>query len=184
MKRLFDLCCASLALVILSPIMLIVALAVYWQDRGPVFFLQRRTGLHGTEFGMFKFRSMCVDAERQGGYSTLDGDPRITPVGRFIRRTSLDELPQIINVIKGDMSIVGPRPDVPEQKSLYLAKEWTLRHQVRPGITGLAQATLRSAATPMQRKEMDLRYAQTAGMALDLKIIAMTIKQVLTKGGN
>lgn len=164
--------------------MIIVALAVYLQDRGPIFFVQKRTGLNGSEFGMFKFRSMCIDAELKGGYSTLDGDPRITTIGRLIRRTSLDELPQIINVIKGDMSIVGPRPDVPAQKTLYQVEEWTLRHQVRPGITGLAQATLRSVATPDQRKEMDLKYARGASLALDLKIIALTCKQILIKGGN
>jgi lipopolysaccharide/colanic/teichoic acid biosynthesis glycosyltransferase len=184
MKRLTDIFLAGLALLVMSPFMLIVALAVYLHDRGPVFFKQRRVGLGGAEFGMYKFRSMTVDAESRGGYSTADGDPRITPVGRFIRRTSLDELPQIINVLMGDMSIVGPRPDVPAQKQLYREDEWALRNSVRPGITGLAQATLRSEATTEQRKELDLAYAKTSSMFLDMKIITMTFKQVLTKGGN
>jgi lipopolysaccharide/colanic/teichoic acid biosynthesis glycosyltransferase len=184
MKRLIDIFLAGLALLVMSPFMLAVALAVYLHDRGPVFFKQRRVGLGGVEFGMYKFRSMIIDAESRGGYSTADGDPRITPVGRFIRRTSLDELPQIINVLMGDMSIVGPRPDVLAQKPLYSNDEWVLRTSVRPGITGLAQAKLRSEATTEQRKELDLAYANTSSIFLDLKIIAMTFKQVLTKGGN
>lgn len=184
MKRLIDVFLASLALLVMSTFMLAVALAVYLHDRGPVFFKQRRVGLRGIEFGMYKFRSMTVDAESRGGYSTSDGDPRITPVGRFIRRTSLDELPQLINVLMGDMSIVGPRPDVPAQKSLYREDEWMLRNSVRPGITGLAQATLRSEATPEQRKALDLNYARMANLGLDMKIVAWTCKQILTKGGN
>lgn len=184
MKKLLDVFLAGLALLLMSPFMLIVASAIYLNDRGPVFFKQRRVGLGGVEFGMYKFRSMTVDAESRGGYATVDGDPRITPVGRFIRRTSLDELPQIINVLMGDMSIVGPRPDVPAQKPLYREDEWVLRNSVRPGITGLAQATLRSEATPEQRKALDLNYARTANLGLDIKIIALTCKQILTKGGN
>lgn len=184
MKRLIDVFLAGLALLVMSPFMLMVALAVYLHDLGPVFFKQKRVGLRGVEFEMYKFRSMTVDAENRGGYSTADGDPRITPVGRFIRRTSLDELPQIINVLKGDMSIVGPRPDVPAQKSLYREDEWCLRNSVRPGITGLAQAKLRSEATTEQRKDLDLAYAITSNIFLDIKIIAMTFRQVLTKGGN
>lgn len=184
MKRLIDVSLAGLALLVMSPLMLMVALAVYLHDRGPVFFKQVRVGLDGVEFGMYKFRSMTVNAESRGGYSTADGDPRITSVGRFIRRTSLDELPQIVNVFFGDMSIVGPRPDVPAQKSLYTHDEWLLRNSVKPGITGLAQATLRSAATPEQRKALDLSYARAASVLLDFKIIAMTFKQILTKGGN
>lgn len=184
MKGLIDVSLAGLALLVMSPFMLMVALAVYLHDRGPVFFKQRRVGLGGVEFGMFKFRSMTVDAESRGGYSTAVGDQRITPVGRFIRRTSLDELPQIINVLMGDMSIVGPRPDVPAQKHLYREDEWVLRNSVRPGITGLAQATLRSEPTSEQRKALDLNYARTASLGLDMKIIALTCKQILTKGGN
>lgn len=184
MKRGFDFLAAGIALLVLCPVMLAVALAVYLSDRGPVLFRQVRVGLGGTPFGMYKFRSMVRDAESRGGFSTADGDPRITRVGRFIRRTSLDELPQLFNVLKGDMSVVGPRPDVPAQEALYLPAQWRLRCAVRPGITGLAQATRRSAATPEQRTELDLHYAREAGMALDLKIIAMTVRQVFTKGGN
>lgn len=184
MKRLLDVLLSALALIALSPAMLLVAAAIYRFDRGPIFFKQKRVGLRGREFGMYKFRSMVTDAEQRGGYSTRAQDPRITPVGRFIRRTSLDELPQLINVLLGDMSVVGPRPDVPAQKALYSEEEWRIRNSVRPGITGLAQATLRSAATPEQRKALDLQYAREGSVGFDIKIIIMTIKQVLTKGGN
>lgn len=184
MKRIFDLALASMALLLISPLLLLTAIAIRLDSPGPVFFRQQRVGRHGKPFGILKFRSMVVDAAKLGSHMTADNDPRITRVGRFIRRTSLDELPQLINVLYGDMSLVGPRPDVPAQKGDYTEEEWAVRHSVRPGITGLAQATLRSAATPEQRKEMDLRYAQTASLAQDLRIILMTVKQVLTKGGN
>ncbi len=184
MKRLFDLILASAALLVLSPLLLGVMLAIYLGDRGPVFFKQMRVGRHGVPFGMYKFRSMVIDAERRGGYSTTAGDPRITPVGRFIRRTSIDELPQLLNVITGEMSLVGPRPDVPAQQSLYSEQAWQLRCAVKPGITGLAQATSRSAATHELRTELDLQYAREASLGLDIKIIAMTVRQVITKGGN
>ena len=103
-------------------------------------------------------------------------------VGKFIRKTSIDELPQLINVLAGDMSLVGPRPDVPAQRAQYTLEEWTIRHRVRPGITGLAQATLRSDATPSQRLEMDLRYVRERSLWLDTKIILRTVGQLLGKG--
>jgi lipopolysaccharide/colanic/teichoic acid biosynthesis glycosyltransferase len=127
---------------------------------------------------------MVVNAEKLGGYSTLDNDSRITPVGRFIRRSSIDELPQLINVLKGEMSIVGPRPDVLKQKSEYSDEEWLKRLSVKPGITGLAQATLRSSATPEQRKRLDLDYVEQQSMWLDIKVIILTLKQVVFRGGN
>jgi lipopolysaccharide/colanic/teichoic acid biosynthesis glycosyltransferase len=184
MKRTIDILLAVLVMLLLGPFMLLVALSVYASDQGPIFFKQRRVGLHGAQFSIYKFRSMKTDAERLGGYSTAVGDPRITRVGRFIRRTSLDELPQIINVLRGQMSMVGPRPDVPAQQSLYSDAEWRLRHSVKPGITGLAQATVRSSATHAERTELDLRYARESNMRLDLKILVMTFMQVVTKGGN
>ena len=113
-----------------------------WKAAFPVLFRQTRLGLHGREFGMFKFRSMVKNAASIGPYFTSDNDPRITRVGRFIRRTSIDELPQILNVLRGDMSLVGPRPDVPAQRALYSDADWAQRCSVRPGITGLAQALL------------------------------------------
>lgn len=184
MKRAFDVLISVLAMMLLGPVFVAIALAIHLSDRGPIFFRQRRVGLNGKEFQIYKFRSMVLDAERLGGYSTADGDARITPIGRLIRRTSIDELPQLLNVIKGDMSLVGPRPDVPAQRELYSAQEWTLRHRVRPGITGLAQATLRSAATLDERKRLDLEYAANPGLVRDFLIILMTFRQVFGKGGN
>ena len=153
-------------------------------DGGPSFFGQIRVGKDGRTFRMWKFRSMIVNADRVGGYSTLNGDSRITPVGRVIRRTSLDELPQLLNVLIGDMSIVGPRPDVPAQRGLYTDEEWSIRQSVRLGITGLAQSIVRSDATAEQRKALDLEYAKNVSMGLDIRIILMTFKQVIFKGGN
>ncbi len=173
-----------MALFILMPLLLIIAALISLQDAGPSLFGQQRVGKNGRIFLMWKFRSMVINAESLGGFSTADRDPRITPIGRFIRRTSLDELPQLLNVLVGDMSIVGPRPDVPAQRGLYTEDEWMLRNCVRPGITGLAQSTMRSEATTEQRKAMDLEYAKNVSLALDAQIILMTIKQVIFKGGN
>lgn len=184
MKRLLDILIASVSLILLFPVLLLVAAGMRLEDGGPVFFRQMRVGRGGREFLMVKFRSMVVDATLRGGFSTADGDPRITRVGRFIRSTSLDELPQLVNVLIGDMSVVGPRPDVPAQRDLYEASEWSRRHAVRPGITGLAQATLRSDATPEQRKTMDLEYAGQVSFWLDMKIILLTFRQVFGRGGN
>jgi len=184
MKRFLDILIASVTLIILSPVLLVVGAAVLLDDGCPVFFRQVRVGRGGREFRMLKFRSMVVDAALRGGFSTAPGDPRITRVGRLIRRTSLDELPQLLNVLTGDMSLVGPRPDVPAQRPLYEETEWMLRHAVRPGITGLAQAMLRSNATLDQRKMLDLEYARQASVWLDIRIILLTFRQVIAKGGN
>jgi lipopolysaccharide/colanic/teichoic acid biosynthesis glycosyltransferase len=183
-KRLVDIVLSLMALFILMPLLLIIAALISLQDAGPSLFGQQRVGKNGRIFLMWKFRSMVINAESLGGFSTADRDPRITPIGRFIRRTSLDELPQLLNVLVGDMSIVGPRPDVPAQRGLYTEDEWMLRNCVRPGITGLAQSTMRSEATTEQRKAMDLEYAKNVSLALDAQIILMTIKQVIFKGGN
>jgi len=171
-------------LVLTSPAMGIIALMIYLHDRGPVFYRQVRLGLGGKPFGILKFRSMVLDADKIGSYATADNDPRITRLGRILRRTSLDELPQLINVLRGDMSIVGPRPDVPAQSSLYSADAFAKRHSVRPGITGLAQARLRSAATQEERITLDLSYVDQASVLFDLKIMLWTVRQVLFKGGN
>jgi lipopolysaccharide/colanic/teichoic acid biosynthesis glycosyltransferase len=183
-KRLIDILLSMMALVIFMPLLLIIAALIRLQDAGPSLFGQQRVGKDGRIFRMWKFRSMVINAESLGGFSTVDRDPRVTPIGRFVRRTSLDELPQLLNVLFGDMSIVGPRPDVPAQRSLYTEDEWIARHSVRPGITGLAQSTMRSDATTDQRKAMDLEYAKNVSLALDARIILMTIKQVILKGGN
>jgi len=184
MKRLFDIAASLCALLLLSPLLLVTALAVAVESGFPVLFRQTRMGLQGRAFGMYKFRSMVKDAASIGPYFTAANDPRITRVGRFIRRTSLDELPQLINVMLGDMSLVGPRPDVPEQRSLYTEADWAQRCSVRPGITGLAQALYRSDSTEAQRLEADLRYTREASLWLDLKICWWTVKRLGGRGAN
>jgi len=184
MKRLLDLLAALAALVLLAPLLAAVALAVLFESGRPVLFRQTRVGLGGREFGMYKFRSMVRDAAAIGPYFTSQNDPRVTRVGRFVRRTSLDELPQLFNVLAGDMSLVGPRPDVPAQRSLYSDEQWAVRCSVRPGITGLAQAKLRSTATPQERLDLDLRYAREHSLWLDLRILAWTLGRLSGKGAN
>jgi lipopolysaccharide/colanic/teichoic acid biosynthesis glycosyltransferase len=179
MKRVLDVSLSLLALVFLSPLLVAAAAAVALESGRPVLFRQTRLGLGGREFGMYKFRSMVKNASAIGPYHTAAGDPRITKVGRVLRRTSIDELPQLLNVLAGDMSLVGPRPDVPAQRALYRESDWVQRCSVRPGITGLAQALLRSQATEAQRLELDLRYAREHNLWLDLRIIGWT----LARGG-
>lgn len=184
MKRLMDIVLSLVALVLLSPVLVLAALAIILDSGLPVLFRQTRIGLAGREFGMYKFRSMVRDAASVGPYFTQDGDPRITRVGRFLRRSSIDELPQIINVLAGDMSLVGPRPDVPAQRELYSAADWAQRCSVRPGITGLAQAIIRSEGTPQERLALDLRYTREAGVWLDIKIMFWTLGRLGGKGSN
>lgn len=184
MKRLTDIVLSLMALTLLAPVLLLAALAVVLDSGLPVLFKQTRVGLGGREFGMFKFRSMVKNAASIGPYFTEVSDPRITPVGRFIRRISVDELPQIINVLLGDMSLVGPRPDVPVQRGMYTAAQWDERCSVRPGITGLAQALIRSEGTQEQRLALDLRYAREASLWFDLKIMWWTLARLTGKGSN
>lgn len=184
MKRLMDLLVAGIALLLLSPILLATAIAIVVEDGRPVLFRQVRVGRGGREFGMYKFRSMVRNAAAIGPYFTAGDDPRVTRLGRFIRRTSIDELPQLFNVLRGDMSLVGPRPDVPAQRALYSDRDWALRCSVAPGITGLAQAELRSEATPEQRLALDLRYAREHSVLMDLCIMAKTAGRLAGKGSN
>lgn len=184
MKRIFDILISIVAILLTSPVLLIVALLVFISDFGPIIYRQRRVGYLGHQFDIYKFRSMVVNADQIGGYSTQHNDFRVTSIGRFIRRMSLDELPQLFNVLLGSMSIVGPRPDVIDQKSIYTNSEWDLRTSVKPGITGLAQATLRSNATIQERKDLDIFYIQNQSLLFDLKIILMTFRQIINKGGN
>jgi lipopolysaccharide/colanic/teichoic acid biosynthesis glycosyltransferase len=183
-KRCFDILASLVALLLLSPVLLGTALAVAVESGFPVLFRQTRVGRHGRTFGMLKFRSMVKNAASIGPYFTSANDPRITRVGRFIRRTSLDELPQLLNVLQGDMSLVGPRPDVPAQQCLYSEADWAQRCSVRPGITGLAQALYRSDSTEAQRLEADLRYTREASLWLDLKICWWTVMRLSGKGAN
>lgn len=182
MKRVFDLLLSSIALILLLPVLILTALFIK-KDGGSVFFLQNRVGLDGKLFRIFKFRSMIVGADKVGGYSTCVGDVRITKVGKFIRRTSIDELPQLLNVLIGDMSIVGPRPNVPQQIKEYTAEDWNRRNSVKPGITGLAQVKHRSSASMEQRLALDLEYVESSSLLLDFQLILLTVKQIIAKGG-
>jgi lipopolysaccharide/colanic/teichoic acid biosynthesis glycosyltransferase len=183
-KRLFDITVSLLGLCLVMPLMILVSLLIKFESKGSVIFRQERVGLLSKTFSIYKLRSMVVDAESQGPHFTSATDVRVTRVGRFIRKTSLDELPQLLNVLFGDMSLVGPRPNVPKQKVEYSEAEWDKRNSIRPGITGLAQAKLRSAATPEQRTQLDLEYVDKASLYFDMDILLMTVKQVLFKGGN
>ena len=179
-----DVLLSLVALVSLSPVLAATAVAIAAESGWPVLFRQTRLGLNGQSFGMFKFRSMVKNAAAIGPYFTSNDDPRITRVGRFIRRTSLDELPQLFNVLTGDMSLVGPRPDVPAQRSLYVDADWAQRCSVRPGITGLAQAKIRSGGSEGERLALDLRYTREQSLWLDLKILWWTLGRLSGKGSN
>ena len=184
MKRVVDVILSLLAAVAFSPLLLITVLAIAAESGFPVFFSQTRLGLGGREFGLLKFRSMVKNAAELGPYYTVADDPRITSVGRFIRKTSIDELPQLWNVLMGDMSLVGPRPDVPVQRALYSDADWDLRCSVRPGITGLAQVVLRSQGSFADRLALDLRYTRESSISFDLKILALTVKRLNGHGAN
>lgn len=183
-KRLLDLAVSALALLVLSPAFFIIALVIAFESPGGVLFRQERVGKGGQTFRILKFRSMVQDAAALGSFRTSEGDPRITRIGRFIRKTSLDELPQLLNVLRGEMSLVGPRPDVPAQQADYTEEDWRGRHLVCPGITGLAQATLRSQATPEQRRTLDLEYVAKSSVKFDMWILLLTVRQLIFKGGN
>lgn len=182
-KRLVDITFSLIVLICVLPVFVIVPVAIRLDSPGPVFYRQTRVGLGGRVFQMLKFRSMIVNADRIGGHSTKIGDTRITRIGALLRKSSLDELPQLLNVLKGDMSLVGPRPDVPAQEQDYTSAEWQRRTSVLPGITGLAQATRRSAATPEERKQLDLDYVARRSVGMDFRILALTARQILSRGG-
>lgn len=183
LKRGFDLFVSMIVLLVIFPVFLVIALAIKLDSRGGVFYLQQRVGQHGRTFSIYKFRSMVSNADQIGGHSTARNDARVTRVGAFLRKTSLDEIPQLLNVLIGDMSLVGPRPDVPLQKADYAPLDWQQRCRVKPGITGISQATLRSAATPEERTRLDLDYVDRQSFLLDMRILLLTIRQVLGKGG-
>ncbi len=184
MKRVFDLVLSLPMLFFLLPVFLVISVAILLTSPGGVFYFSNRVGRFGKPFKMYKFRSMVPDADQIGSYQTAVGDPRITRVGRILRKTSLDELPQILNVIFGDMSLVGPRPDVADQKSSYSEEEWNKRNSVKPGITGLAQATLRSDVTWEQRRALDFEYIDNMSFWMDIKILFLTVNQVIRKGSH
>jgi Undecaprenyl-phosphate glucose phosphotransferase len=178
-KRAFDLVVATLALIVLSPVMLVVAIAIWMEDRGPLFYRQVRMGLDGKPFEILKFRSMRVGAEAQTGAVWADrDDPRRTKIGAFIRAWSIDELPQLINVLSGEMSVVGPRPERPQFVEQFRAEfpHYMLRHKVRAGMTGWAQVHgWRGNTSIRMRIEHDLYYIENWSLLLDVKILFMTV---------
>ncbi len=178
-KRAFDIVVSAIALLILSPIMLATGLAIHFYDGGPAFYKQVRLTLDGKEYKIYKFRSMRVDAEKDGvaRLSTGDKDDRITPIGRFVRKCRLDELPQLINILKGDMSIVGPRPERPEiARQIYESlPEFRLRLQVKAGLTGYAQIYGRYNTGPYEKLIFDLLYISDMGIITDLMLMFATV---------
>lgn len=180
MKRLADLLLATAALVTLSPIIVIVAVLVRVKLGAPVLFRQQRPGLHGQIFELLKFRTMTDDRDGSGGL--LDDQLRLTPFGIFLRKTSLDELPTLWNVVRGDMSIVGPRPLLVEYLEHYSAEQMR-RHDVRPGITGWAQINGRNAISWEQKFSLDVWYVDNQSMSLDLRILLMTLGKVFRREG-
>ena len=184
-KRIFDIVFSLVAIIPALPVMLISAAAVKLYDRGPVFYKQKRLTIDGKEFFVYKFRSMIVDAEKDGRPQLAsDEDDRITPVGKILRKFRIDELPQLLNILKGDMSVVGPRPERPELSEEYKKHmpEFEFRLKVKAGLTGYAQVTGVYDTTPYDKLKMDLMYIENYSMLLDLQIILMTIKTMLFPG--
>ena len=179
-KRPFDLAIASAAALICSPVLVVIAGLVYWKHSSPVLFRQQRPGLHGKPFTLYKFRTM-TDARDADGNLLPDAD-RLTSFGRFLRRTSLDELPELINVLKGDMSLVGPRPLLMHYLDRY-TPEQARRHEVQPGITGWAQINGRNAVSWEEKFRLDVWYVDHVSFWLDLKILFLTAWKVLRKEG-
>ena len=194
-KRVLDLFVSALGLLLLSPLMLILGIWIKLDSRGPVFYRGERVGKDGRPFRMYKFRTMVVEADRVGPAITYRDDPRITNLGRFLRGTKLDELPQLINVLKGEMSLVGPRPEDPAFVAHYDAEQREVL-RVKPGITGPTQLAYRDEASMLEgtsadedyltrimpeKLELDLHYLQNRSLALDIKILWQTARTLLSK---
>jgi lipopolysaccharide/colanic/teichoic acid biosynthesis glycosyltransferase len=194
-KRLFDIVATAIGLILLSPVLLWCAWRIRSGDGGPVFYRGVRVGLHGKLFRIFKFRTMVVNADKIGGASTSDDDARITRIGKFLRKYKLDELPQLLNVLRGEMSLVGPRPEVPSEVETY-GPEWDVVFSVRPGITDLSSIEFRNegaiiAGSGMKnaheayrkliqprKLELQKEYALNSSLLLDIRIIFKTLKAV------
>ncbi|WP_137172570.1 TIGR03013 family XrtA/PEP-CTERM system glycosyltransferase [Massilia sp. HP4] len=189
MKRSFDLVCSVLILLVTFPLMLLAALAVWFEDRGPVFYSQERVGKDGKIFRVHKFRSMRADAEKNGKPQwAAQNDPRVTRVGNFMRKTRIDELPQILNVFAGEMSFVGPRPERAYfvEQLIEVVPYYNVRHSVKPGITGWAQVRYgygSSAEDALQKLQYDLYYVKNNSLFLDILILINTLKVVLFRSG-
>ena len=195
-KRLFDIAFSTIGIVILFPFMLIISILIKKEDRGPVLYRGIRVGRYGNLFRVYKFRTMVVDAEKLGGLSTSDDDPRITKTGKFLRKYKLDELPQLINVLKGEMSFVGPRPEVQHYVDMFTEEEKAIL-SVRPGITDWASlwnpdegAILKGSKDPEkaymemirpEKLKLQLKYVGKGSFRIDLKIILLTLKTIMIR---
>jgi lipopolysaccharide/colanic/teichoic acid biosynthesis glycosyltransferase len=183
MGRALDLVLSSALLALSSPFLAAAAVAIRLESRGPAFYRQRRVGKDGVPFELWKLRTMVPGAEAMGaGIYVLEGDPRITRVGRLLRRLSLDELPNLINVVKGDMAIVGPRPTIQEQVDRYTERQ-RRRLEAKPGITGWAQVNGRTSLPWPERIELDIWYVENRSLRLDLRILARTVRLLVTGQG-
>lgn len=182
-KRIMDIAVSLSLLLVVLPILLFIIIIIRAESSGSPLFLQKRIGQYGKQFTLIKLRSMVNNAALIGSYQTASGDPRITRIGRFLRMTSLDELPQLWNVFTGDMSLIGPRPETPAQEVLYSPEDWQLRHRVKPGITGLAQVSGRSSLSVEERLRYDLEYATNPNFMMDMSIVVKTLQTVLTGRG-
>lgn len=194
LKRFFDIVLSILALIVLSPLFLLIAIIIKMTSRGPVFFVQERVGYYGRSFLFYKFRSMYVDAEarkkalmeqnesKDGVIFKMKNDPRITPVGRIIRKTSMDELPQLLNVLLGDMSLVGPRPPLPSEVQQYSLDD-RKRLNVKPGITCIWQVSGRSDIPFKKQVELDKEYIQSQSLWNDLIVLLKTVPAILSGKG-
>lgn len=180
LKRAFDIVCSALALLLLWPVLLILYVLVRVKLGSPALFRQQRPGLHGRPFMMVKFRTMLDALDADG--NPLPDDVRLTRFGRLLRATSLDELPELWNVLKGDMSLVGPRPLLMEYLPLYSAEQ-ARRHEVRPGITGWAQVNGRNALSWPQKFALDVWYVDNRSLLLDIRILLLTVKKVFVREG-
>jgi lipopolysaccharide/colanic/teichoic acid biosynthesis glycosyltransferase len=182
-NRVLDAALAALLLAVTAPVLGLAALAIRLESRGPVFYRQRRVGRGGEAFELWKLRTMVPGAEAMGaGIYVIEGDARITRVGRLLRRFSLDELPNLVNVLKGDMAIVGPRPTVQEQVDRYTDRQ-RRRLEVKPGITGWAQINGRTSLPWPERIELDVWYVEHRSLRLDLRILARTARMLATGHG-
>jgi lipopolysaccharide/colanic/teichoic acid biosynthesis glycosyltransferase len=195
-KRSFDFVCSLCGLIVLSPAFVVIAALIKLEDKGPVFFRQKRVGLNGSEFLMWKFRSMVVNAERVGKQLTVGRDPRITRLGSWLRKLKLDEFPQLINVLVGEMSLVGPRPEVPRYVALYSLEQREVL-KLKPGMTDLASVKYRDenellakASDPEllyineimpEKIRINLEYAQRSSVVEDLRVILLTLQRVFLR---
>ncbi|EGJ72043.1 Undecaprenyl-phosphate galactose phosphotransferase [Bacteroides coprosuis DSM 18011] len=181
LKRFFDFCIALIALIYISPILIVVTIWLHFANKGAgAFFTQSRPGKKGKIFKVIKFKTMTDERDEKG--NLLPDVQRLTRVGKFVRSTSLDEIPQLINVLKGDMSLIGPRPLLVEYLPLYNERQ-AHRHDVRPGITGWAQVNGRNAISWQKKFELDVWYVKNLSFCLDLKIVCMTIQKVFKREG-